>query len=160
MDKIVFKTHSDLAEYMLKNASEGNTVYAVLFYEDARKLLKELLLFDKTEVNNIELNEPMWKRYDKEFYVVLDENFGVDIEEAYHEKNKYHDAGYYKFGDADIENTIALMDGEANSKIIAAAGKSHCVEIEINPDIYIKLVEERINDVISKSFQKLFSCIL
>ena len=42
-----FATHADLAEAMCRLAESGKVVYAALFYEDARALLKELAYFDE-----------------------------------------------------------------------------------------------------------------
>lgn len=129
MKVLSFLSHDDLAEFMIEMAlDEGKTSYAILFYEDARQLLKELSGYDETEIDNVELSEPIYKGYSKEFYVILDKELHVSVEEAWHDDNEYHKGGYYRFGDKDI---IALIDSAANSKILSAAVDSDCYEIEI-----------------------------
>ena len=129
MKVLSFLSHDDLAEFMIEMAlDEGKTSYAILFYEDARQLLKELSGYDETEIDNVELSEPIYKGYSKEFYVILDKELHVSVEEAWHDDNEYHKGGYYRFGDKDI---IALIDSAANSKILSAAEDSDCYEIEI-----------------------------
>ena len=118
-----------VAECMVDMAKEENfTTYAVLFYEDAKNLLKELAMYEETEIDNIDLSEPVNKGYDREFYVVLDKDLHISVEEAWHEKNEYHEACYFRFGDGD---TITLIHSDANSKVVDAASGSICFEFEI-----------------------------
>ena len=131
MDIISFVSHEDLAEYMLSKAIEGKTVYAVLFYDDAKQLLKELSFFEETEYGSIELEIPNSNQYKKEYYIVLDDEFKIFVQKAFHDDNEWHEAGYYNFGDSDI---VALIDSYANSQVIKAAGNSYCMEIEIDAD--------------------------
>lgn len=136
MDKINFFSHKDLANYMHEKAFEGKTATAVLLYDDAKILIKELLKFNNTSLDNVEISNPMLKGYDKEFYITLDDDFGIWSEEAYHEVDETGFKGYYKFGD---ENAIALICSDANSQVIKAAKDSNYIaEIEINDDCYYK----------------------
>lgn len=129
MKVLSFLSHEDLAEFMIEMAlDEGKTSYAVLFYEDARQLLKELSAYEETIIDNIELSEPISKGYSKEFYVVLDTDLHLTVEEAWHDENEYHEGCYYRFGD---RNVLALIHSDANSKVISAADGSDCYEIEI-----------------------------
>ena len=45
-------------------------------------MIKELLCAEDTDVAGIELHEPEWNGYDKEFYVTIDEDWRVWAEEA------------------------------------------------------------------------------
>lgn len=132
MQKISFPDYSSMASYIYEKAQEGKYVYTVLFYDDAKEILKELSLFEDTEFEFIELRAPDWSGYTKEFYLVLDPQMHISCEEAWHEANEYHDACYYRFGDDDV---VALIDGDASSLILDAAGTSQCIEIEIDRDI-------------------------
>lgn len=128
-----FENHEDLAEFMMDIVKEDEKiVYAVLFYEDARQLLKELASYNETIIGNIELTDPLNKGYNKEFYVILDSEYRIDVEEAWHDKNEYHDQGYYWFGDKDV---LALVHSDVNSKVIEATDGSTCYEIEIEEDL-------------------------
>ena len=132
MDTISFLSHEDLAEYMGEKALEGKTVTAVLFYEDAKVLLKELACFEDTTIENVEIHEPVYKGYNKEFYVTINDNLCIWVEEAYHEVEETGFKGYYRFGGEDV---IALIDSEANSLVIKAADESgYIAEIEVVAD--------------------------
>lgn len=132
MDTISFLSHADLAEYMGEKALEGKTVTAVLFYEDAKVLLKELACFEDTTIENVEMHEPVWKGYDKEFYVTIDDSLCIWVEEAYHEVEETGFKGYYRFGGEDV---IALIDSEASSLVVKAAdGSGYIAEIEVVAD--------------------------
>lgn len=139
MDIISFVSHEDLAEYMVNKALEGNFVYAVLFYDDAKQLLKELSFFEETEYESVELEAPEYSGYEKEYYIILDDEFNIGVEKAFHEENEWHEAGYYKFGDDDV---VALIDGYANSQILKAAEGAYCMEMEIDADADINPCED------------------
>lgn len=132
MDTISFLSHADLAEYMADKALDGKTVTAVLFYEDAKTLLKELACFEDTTIENVEIHEPIYKGYSKEFYVTIDDTLRIWVDEAYHEVEETGFKGYYRFGGEDV---IALIDSEANSLVIKAAAESgYIAEIEVVAD--------------------------
>lgn len=144
MNKITFRNHKELADFMHTNACYGITVYAVLFYKDAKKLLKKLISFDRTNILDIEINDSTYDGYDKEYYVIIDGEMNVSCEKAFHKKNKYHGEGYYNFGNDGI---LTLIDGDANSLIIKSAEGSICFEYEINKhnDDVIECIEKLIN---------------
>ena len=55
MKVLSFLSHEDLAEFMIEMAlDEGKTSYAVLFYEDARQLLKELSAYEETIIDSFD----------------------------------------------------------------------------------------------------------
>ena len=128
--QLSFEAHEDLAVCMCEMARDANTiVYAVVFYDDAKRLLQMLGSIEEVDFGNIELNNPQWNGYNKEYYVSVDENFEVNVEPAWHEKNEYHDAGYYR-----ADNSIALIHSDANSKILEALKDCDCAEFEIDAD--------------------------
>lgn len=130
MDRISFLSYESLAQYMIEKALEGKTVTAALLYEDAIVLLKELACYEDTSLKNIEVSEPVFNGYDKEFYVTLDADFDVWVEEAFYETKDENHKGYYRFGGDDV---IALIGSDVNSQIIKASeGSSYVAEIEIN----------------------------
>lgn len=131
MDKIIFNSHDDLAEYMLSRADLGDDVHAILFFEDAAELIRALLAYDDTSVHSIEICEPSFNGYRKEYCVTLDTDFVVYVQPAWHEEGETYDAGYY-----DIEESYVLLDGDVNSKIMRSLSHCECFEIEINEDAY------------------------
>ena len=156
MKVLQFDDYADLAFFMMEMATEENKcVYAVLFYEDARKLLKELMLYEDTIIENIDLTSPMCTGYKKEFYVVLDDGLHVSVDEAWHEANEYSNEGYFNFGDDSI---VALYSGDANYKTIHAGEGSFQFEIEIfeTSDDEFDVDEEDFEDFLEYMFRKIF----
>ena len=152
MDIISFLSHADLADYMYEKATDGKTVTAVLFYDDAKTLLKELACFQDTTIEGIEIHEPFFDGYDKEFYVTIDDELCIWVEEAYHEDEGTGFKGYYRFGGNDV---IALIDSKANSLVIKAVDKSsYIAEISVAEDIChdCKCCESR-DDCIAEEFE-------
>ena len=162
MDTFCFLSHEDLAEYMGEKALDGKTVVAALLYNDAKKLLKELLCFEDTHVESIDLSAPIWKGYNKEFYVTIDSALGIDIQEAWHESNEYNKEGYYKL---DNSYDIALIASDANSRIVKACECAcYCAEVEIDADAFCECDEccltcdqaEDFMDIVEYLFEHIF----
>lgn len=105
-----------LARNMIEKTEDFDIVYAVLFYNEAKKLLRELLAYDSVSVKTITLEDPWYDGYEKEYYVSLSGDSELRIEKAYHEANVYHDAKYYTIGDAYV-----YIDEDANSSIVCQA---------------------------------------
>lgn len=158
MDTLNFLCHEDLAEYMGACVRDGKVVYVVTNYENAKALLKELACFEEIDLFDIELLNPNYDNYKKEYYVVLDSDYRVSIEKAYHEDTEYGDAGYFRFGDEDV---IAFIDVNANSRVIKAAeGSSYIAEYEIQLDV--SSFEERIEECedFNDIFEFIYKCLL
>ena len=65
MDIKNFKTYEDLAyEVMKKMPSVESTIDIVCFYEDAKQIMRELILTGACTVGNMELYEPEWDGYE------------------------------------------------------------------------------------------------
>lgn len=131
MKVLSFENHEDLAEFMIQIALQKQTVCAILFYEDTCKLLKELASFEGISLNTITLSDPEYKGYNKEYYIFLDDNLIVNVDEAWHGKNEWHDEGYFSFGGYE---TVAFIHGNASSQILKAIEGSTCFEIEIGEE--------------------------
>ena len=139
MQKISFPDYSSMALYIYEKAKEGKYVYTALFYDDAKEILKELSLFEDTEFEFIELRDPDWAGYTREFYLILDPQMHISCEEAWLEANEYHDACYCRFGDDDV---VALIDGDASSLILDAAGTYKCIIASadgVEKELYVHL---------------------
>jgi hypothetical protein len=132
MDTYIFLSHESLADYIYSEAAKGKSVVAVLFYEDAKRLLKELARYKETSFDDIELHDCLYDGYDDEYYIIVDEDLCIWSERAYNEVEETGFKGYFRFGDEDV---IALIDGDANSQVIKAAeGCDYIAEIEIVDD--------------------------
>ncbi len=92
-----YMNYEDLADLMIENAEEGKMSYAVLMYNDAKELLKELAIYDKTQFEFVTLTDSEYDGYNKEFFVIVDRYFNICVEKAWHEANIYNDEGYYGF---------------------------------------------------------------
>lgn len=113
MQKIKAKSAFEIAAMMIDAALDGKYAYAILYFDAAAALIRNLLGCEGATISSISISDPEYYRYSKEYYVSLDPEFVVSCEPAWHEKNEYHDAGYTGF-DADI----VYVDGEAKAKIL------------------------------------------
>lgn len=123
MIKIPFCGIDDVADFIYYLASEQNkTIYAVLFYDEAKKLVQELLRIEGTEIDSIELFEPTYDGYNKEYYIVFDKDLEISVEKA------YHNDVYHRFGD---NNTVVLVQENVNPKVVKVASYSNLFQIEL-----------------------------
>ena len=128
--QLSFETHEDLAECMFELVEETkDIVYAVVFYDDAKQLLKELGYIEETVFSNINLEDPEWTEYNKEYYVTIDKDYEISVEPAWHEKSEWRDACYFGACDG-----IALIHSDANSKILEVLDDCECYEFSIDDD--------------------------
>lgn len=128
MRKIKAKSAFEIAVNMLDCAENGKYVYAVLFFDAAVAVMRNLVCYDDVSVFNINLNDPMCNNYNKEYYISLDPEYTLAIDPAWTDKNQYHDAGYLNY-DADV----VFIDGEAKAKIIdACETKAEMVELDMS----------------------------
>ena len=107
----------------------GEMVYAVVFYEDVKELVKELLLYEDVNLCACEFEPEDYDGYTKEYYVILTENLELSVEKAWHEKNEYHPACYFGIGDG-----VVLLSSDANSVIMKNCTDCTFIEVEIIPD--------------------------
>ena len=124
MEQVFLNDCELLSDMMYEDASEGKTVYAVLFYEQAAELMKRLLDYSDVDLCDIELAPGDMNGYYHEYYVVLDTDMVIHIQPAWHAKNEFCGEGYYDF-DADL----VYIDGEANSAILRGKEMNNCYEI-------------------------------
>ena len=123
-----FDSHRDLADYMYEKAyDDENYVVSVLFYEDAIKLMRELVKKDDVKVVAVDVAPVEYNGYDKEYYVSLTDDMYLAVEPAYSETNER-----YLATDADI----LLIHGDANSRILGTIDFRRCKEIGIKPSEY------------------------
>ena len=129
--QLSFETHEDLAVCMCEMAEELNTtIYAVVFYEDAMSLLKSFGCINETKFSSMEIENPEWDGYVKEYYVCVDEDLEVSVEPAWRDKGKYNEACYVGVGD----DCVVLVHSNANSKILEVLKECDCVEFDIDAD--------------------------
>jgi hypothetical protein len=129
MEKIVFKDYETLADMMFDVAEAGDTAYAVCFFDDAAKLLKELMSFDETSVGGINIMDVDYNGYSKEYYISIDGDYIIDVQPAYSKELNNGKGAYLTYT---AEKTFIV--GEANSVIIKGIDDDKCYEIEFDTD--------------------------
>lgn len=123
MRRNFFDNHKELCEYMIDKAQDEMYSVAVLFYDDAIKLIREIMMYDDIEVEALEIKPYEYDCYDKEYYVSLADDMIVSVEPAFA-------GGRY----LDAEADLTLIDGNANSAILKHLQGNKCHEIYIGED--------------------------
>lgn len=118
MRRDYFKDYEELSNYMVDKAQDGFYTVTVLFYNDALKLLRELVRYDDIEVEALNIQPEEYDGYDKEYYVSLADDMVVSVEPAYV-------CGRYLNTEADL----TLIIGDASSSIIKDIPENKCHEI-------------------------------
>lgn len=127
MDSKVFESYEDFAcEIVQKMQYVEDAIDIVCFYEDARTMIRELILTGACTVGCVDIHDPEWKGYDKEYYItvskVIDDEWTIWCEPAMRE----HETDYI-YGEADI---CYLFDN-CSSRIIKRIKSSLCYETTI-----------------------------
>lgn len=120
MRRNFFEDYEELSDYMIDKAQDGLYTVAVLFYDDALGLLRELMRYDDVEVEALDIKPEEYDGYDKEYYVSLADDMVASVEPAYV-------GGRYLNAEADL----TLIDGGANSAIIKNLPENKCHEIYV-----------------------------
>jgi len=129
MRRNFFEDYEELSDYMIDKAQDGLYTVAVLFYDDALGLLRELMRYDDVEVEALDIKPEEYDGYDKEYYVSLADDMVASVEPAYV-------GGRYLNAEADL----TLIDGGANSAIIKNLPENKCHEI------YVGITEDEMED--------------
>ena len=139
MERIIFDSYEELAIELLSNAGEEINVCAVMFYDGARKLLKELLMFENVQISDIDLSSIEQSGYAKE-YIISVENRSVSVSPAWADKchTSFQDeplpAGYFTID----EFQFVYLDGDVNSKILKSIKGAICKEFEVDDNGYFE----------------------
>lgn len=137
-EKIKFNSYTELVDEMINVANDGCVAYAICFFDDAKNIVKELLSRDNTEIAGLNISEPSYCDYNKEYFISIDGDMLIDVEPGWHEKNEYHEAGYLWY---DAEKVFIV--GDANSAAIKDIDKEKCFEIEFDfCDTEIEILKE------------------
>lgn len=124
MKKIKLDNIEELAEIMHEDAHDDNCVTAILFYDEAIELMRELLCYDCVIPEAFEIMPKDWDGYDKEYFVQLSDDMMLAVEPA------CHDGIYYACG-ADY----FYVDSNADSKVLDRID-SACFLIEFGKGDY------------------------
>lgn len=114
MDYKVFESYGDLAfEIVEKMQYVEDCIDVVCFYEDAREIIRELILTGACTLGSMEMHDVEWSGYDKEYYVsvskVIDDEWTIWCEPALREGNTE-----YIYG----ESSICYLFDNCSSRII------------------------------------------
>lgn len=146
MDRMIFNTYNELAEYMFTKASDGYNITSTLFVGDAMELLRTLIQYEEIDIGEINISQPEYNGYNKEYYISLSNDMILNVQAA------QVDNGYI-FAEPDI----MLIHGEASSSIIKTMNLDDCIEIYIRDnvsgnDIYDEDYNYNENDVLDTLF--------
>lgn len=83
MKNKVFEDFDMLAEYMIDYADEGKVISAVLFYDEAIELMRELLVYEEVEPVLLDISDPKFNGYEQEYYITLTSDYQLCIENAF-----------------------------------------------------------------------------
>ena len=131
MKKKVFEDYNDLSEYMYIKASDGANITTVLFFEDAKFLVKALLLNDDVEIGGIDIADEEYNGYTKEYYITLSDDLILDVTPA-------HNGEAY----LNPEPDVMLIHGDASSSIIKHIDDNICSEIYIGSETDIDEISD------------------
>lgn len=120
MRRNYFENHENLCNYIIDKARDGFYSVAVLFYEDAIKLIRELMFYEDITVESLEIAPPKHNGYDKEYYISLTDDLYASVEPAYVD-------GRYLNAEADL----TLIDSDACYAIIKDLPEKDWYEIYI-----------------------------
>ena len=130
-DSLIIETYDDLAQTMLQCSGYGVLISAILPYEGARQLVKELATYEDTSIGSLELYDSMWDGYDKEYCVCVDDDMQISVEKAWHDKNEFHKAGYY-----DFDNELVFISADSDTgELLKHITNSLCYEVEVCENI-------------------------
>ena len=110
MNRIYFGDIKHLAAYMLDNAEKNKSVMAVLFYDKAKELLRELAKYDDIDIHSVYLEPEEWSGYSKEYYITLSGYFGLElyVEQGYDSKKERY---------LNYESDFVVLSGDASSQV-------------------------------------------
>ena len=126
MKRLVVSDIFDLAHSIYNNAHHNKEVYAVLFFEEAEALMRELLAYDDVNVGCIEIWDAAFNDYSQEYYVCLDQEMTLWVQKAYDETADNYKGKYLGF-----EADKVYVDGRANYSIVKAQYNEDCEFIEV-----------------------------
>lgn len=124
MDRMTFNTYNELAEYMFTKADDGYNITSTLFVGDAMELLKMLMRYEEIDIGEINISQPEYNGYDKEYYISLSSDMTLNVQAAQVD-------GIYIYAEPDI----MLIHGYASSSIIKKMNRDDCVEIYIRDSV-------------------------
>lgn len=121
---------SELAAEMLDNESKGLISYAVLFFEEAKDLLRYLVVAkEHPKIGVIELASEDFTGYTKEYYVSLSDDGMICVEEAWSDGNENHKPCYLG-----AEADVLYIDGNASAALLHACEYRECVELRFDDE--------------------------
>lgn len=109
MDRIIIEDIFEVAELMHDNATKKKDIMFVGLYEDAIKIIKDLLSFDDINIARIDIEPEELDAYDKEYYVNICGDMELWCIKAYYDRDQTY---WYD------ETDILFIADDCNSKIL------------------------------------------
>ena len=134
MDRINFKNFKKLADYMIDKAYDCSYVAAVLYYNDAKNLVRELMSREDVDFDMIEMSNPDFAGYDREYYVSLSYDYYSSNEDCNRViiascERAYNGEKYLR-----AEADVTLVHSDAHSSILSTINDNKFREFCVGED--------------------------
>ena len=123
MKKITINSIEELAEIMHDDAHDGNCVTAILFYDEAIKLMRELMSYDCIIPESFEISPVDFNGYDKEYFVQLGNDMMLAVEKAWRENIPLYCLGDISYIDRNVSDAVKDKN------------EAFCVYVDFDSDI-------------------------
>ena len=124
MKKIKLDNITELAEIMHEDVHDGNCVAAILFYDEAIELMRELLCYDCVIPESFEISPEDWNGYGQEYFVQLGDDMMLAVEPACHDGIYYTCGADYLYVDHHADSDV--LDRLDGACFLIDMGKEDC----------------------------------
>lgn len=121
LEEMSFNDTYELAEVMYDMACDEDQVTAVLYYNEASSLMKELLKYNEIRPIIVELDIPNYFGYKDAYYITVTNEMELFVEKAVR-NNEYTNA----------DSTKLFIDGDVTCSVLNANRDSNCTIITVN----------------------------
>lgn len=111
-------------------SDDSGLICSVLFFDEAKELVKELLKYDENHICGIEIAEPLYDGYYLEYLISLSSDGDIWVEKSYSENVVEKEDGkgaYLKFDASKV-----FVDEYANYKILKCANPNSWYQISFS----------------------------
>ena len=123
MEQKKFLDYKDVAHYMISQHNTGKDIAAVMYFNAAETVIREILKNDEIKIGHFEFESEEYD-YCGEYVVELMSDNTISVEPEYR-YDEDRDGGYYVF----IDDDIVLLDGDVHSSIIGKCETDTVIEI-------------------------------
>lgn len=123
MRDIYFDDFAELGNYIYETVLEGNSISAVLLYDETIEMMKWLFEYDDIKTGNILIE----RNYGREYYVTLKTDFTLDIEPVFDMDGNIQTKNVNEMlFCGDVANSIALHNSDCEQYEIRIEKDDDC----------------------------------